>query len=160
MRVRAYIGVGANLGDPAATVRAALGALEGLPDSRLLAASSLYRSAPVGLKNQPDFVNAVVLLETDLGAHALLDQLFAIEKRFGRRRDFHHAPRTLDLDLLTYGSLEHADPRLTLPHPHMHERAFVLVPLLEIDPDAEIPGRGRAAALVEACRDQRLARLD
>jgi 2-amino-4-hydroxy-6-hydroxymethyldihydropteridine diphosphokinase len=117
---RAYVALGSNLGDPLATVQAAFAALRDLPQTRLAAASSLYRSAPVGLKNQPDFINAVAALDTRLDAEALLDALFAIEARFGRRRDYHHAPRTLDLDLLLYGDETRATPRLVLPHPRMH----------------------------------------
>ncbi len=154
----AYIALGSNLGDPLGTVQAALLALERLPGTTLVAASSLYRSAPVGLKNQPDFINAVAAADTGLAAPALLEELFAIEARFGRRRDFHHAPRTLDLDLLLYGDEVRTDARLTLPHPRMHERAFVLAPLVEIAPECVIPGHGRAAALLESCRDQRITR--
>jgi 2-amino-4-hydroxy-6-hydroxymethyldihydropteridine diphosphokinase len=157
--VRAYVALGSNLGDTLAMVQAAFTALRGLPDSVLAAASPLYRSAPVGLKNQPDFINAVAAIDTALGADALLDELFAIEARFGRRRDFHHAPRTLDLDLLLYGNETHDTPRLTLPHPRLHERAFVLLPLLDLAPDILIPGRGPAAALAQACLAQKLAKL-
>jgi 2-amino-4-hydroxy-6-hydroxymethyldihydropteridine diphosphokinase len=159
MTVRAYVALGSNLGDPLATVQAAFSALRSLPDTVLVAASSLYRSAPVGLRNQPDFINAVAALDTRLDAEALLEELFAIEARFGRRRDFHHAPRTLDLDLLLYGEEKRATPRLTLPHPRMHERAFVLLPLVEIAPEATLPGRGRAADWLEACREQKLTKL-
>jgi 2-amino-4-hydroxy-6-hydroxymethyldihydropteridine diphosphokinase len=160
MSVRAYVALGSNLGDPLATVQAAFAALRTLPETELAAASSLYRSAPVGLKNQPDFINAVAALRTRLGADALLDQLFAIEARFGRQRAFHHAPRTLDLDLLLYGGETRGTARLTLPHPRMHERAFVLLPLVEIAPEAVIPGHGPAAALLEGVRGQVLTRLD
>ncbi len=160
MSIRAFVALGSNLGDPLATVQAAFAALRVLPETTLLAASSLYRSAPVGLRNQPDFINAVAALDTRLGAEALLDELFAIEARFGRRRDFHHAPRTLDLDLLLYGRDVRESARLTLPHPRMHERAFVLLPLVEIDPDAVVPGRGPAAALLDGVREQKLIRLD
>lgn len=159
MTVRAYVALGSNLGDPLATVQAAFGALRTLPDTVLVVASSLFRSAPVDLKNQPDFINAVAALDTRLAAEALLEELFAIEARFGRRRDFRHAPRTLDLDLLLYGDETRATPRLTLPHPRMHERAFVLLPLSEIAPDASIPGRGRAADWVASCREQKLTKL-
>ncbi|MEZ5614119.1 MAG: 2-amino-4-hydroxy-6-hydroxymethyldihydropteridine diphosphokinase [Rhodocyclaceae bacterium] len=159
MTVRAYVALGSNLGDPLATVQAAFAALRGLPGSTLAAASSLYRSAPVGLKNQPDFINAVAALDTQRAADDLLDELFAIEARFGRRRAFRHAPRTLDLDLLLYGSETHDTPRLTLPHPRMHERAFVLLPLTEIAPDVLIPGRGPAAALLDGVREQKLSKL-
>ena len=160
MTARAYVALGSNLGDPLATVRSAFDALRGLPETVLVAASSLYRSAPVGLKNQPDFINAVAALDTQLSADDLLDELFAIEARFGRQRAFHHAPRTLDLDLLLYGSETRSAARLTLPHPRMHERAFVLLPLVEIAPEAVIPGHGPAAALLVGVRDQVLARLE
>lgn len=160
MSVRAYVALGSNLGDPQATVQAAFDALRTLRDGSLVAASSLYRSAPVGLKNQPDFINAVAALDTQLSADDLLDELFGIEARFGRQRAFHHAPRTLDLDLLLYGSETRSTARLTLPHPRMHERAFVLLPLVEIAPEAVIPGHGPAAALLEGVRDQVLARLE
>lgn len=157
---RAAVGVGSNLGEPLVTVRAALDELGALPDSRVLARSSLYRSAPVGLKDQPDFVNAVALVETGLAAHALLDALFAIEARFGRRREFRNAPRTLDLDLLLYAGEMLADERLIVPHPRMHARAFVLAPLVEVDPDCVVPGRGPAAALLGDCAGQRITRLE
>lgn len=159
MTVRAYVALGSNLGDPLATVQAAFGALRDIPDTVLVAASSLYRSAPIGLKNQPDFINAVAALDTRLDAETLLEELFAIEARFGRRRDFHHAPRTLDLDLLLHGSETRTTPRLALPHPRMHERAFVLLPLTEIAPEATIPGRGRAADRLASCREQKLTKL-
>ena len=158
---RAYVALGANLGDPAATVEATLTALAALPHSRLTSRSSLYRTIPVGLKNQPDFINAVAALETTLTAHLLLEELFAIEARFGRRRSVRNAPRTLDLDLLLYADTVLNDPALTLPHPRMHERAFVLVPLLEIAPDCLIPGRGAARDLFAGhCADQGVVRLE
>ncbi len=160
MTIRAFVALGSNLGDPQATVQAALAALQSLPGSTLAAASSLYRSAPVGLKNQPDFINAVAALDTQLSADNLLDELFAIEARFGRKREFHHAPRTLDLDLLLYGNETRGTPRLMLPHPRMHERAFVLLPLVEIAPETAIPGHGPAAALLDGVRDQVLTRLE
>ena len=159
MTVRAFVALGSNLGEPQATVRAALAALESLPRSTLVAASSLYLSAPVGLRNQPDFINAAAALDTQLAADTLLEELFAIEARFGRKREFHHAPRTLDLDLLLYGTETRGTPRLMLPHPRMHERAFVLLPLLELAPDIVIPGRGPARDLMAACREQKLAKL-
>ena len=156
---KAFIGLGANLGDPEAQVRRAFAALAELPRTRLLAASSLYRSAPVGVVGQLDFVNAVAELETALGARALLEALLAEESRFGRAREFPNAPRTLDLDLLLYGDRVIAEPGLFVPHPRMHERAFVLAPLAEIAPDIAIPGRGRAAALLAACADQRIEKI-
>jgi 2-amino-4-hydroxy-6-hydroxymethyldihydropteridine diphosphokinase len=119
-----------------------------LPDTRLARVSSLYRSAPVGYLDQPDFINAVAQIETGLTPRALLDRLLAIERRYGRVRDFPNAPRTLDLDILLYAECIVQEPGLTIPHPRMHERAFVLVPLVEIAPEAVIPGRGRADELV------------
>lgn len=153
---RAYIALGANLGDPAVTVQAAIEALRDLPQSQLIAPSSLYRTAPVGLKNQPDFINAVVSVETQLDANRLLDELFTIEARFGRRRSIKNAPRTLDLDLLLHGDTLCSSAKLTLPHPRMHQRAFVLAPLTEIAPDIEIPGHGSAASLLQQCEDQQI----
>ena len=156
---QAFIGLGANLGDPEAQVRRALLALAGLRGTRLVAASSLYRSAPVGYTAQPDFVNAVAEIETRLGAQALLGELLATEARFGRVREFPNAPRTLDLDLLLYGDRVIAEPGLVVPHPRMHERAFVLAPLAEIAPDTVIPGKGRAGALLAACVDQKIEKI-
>jgi 2-amino-4-hydroxy-6-hydroxymethyldihydropteridine diphosphokinase len=158
----AYVALGANLGDPVATVRAACSALRKLPDTRFLAVSSLYRTAPVGLRNQPDFINAVAALEVDsavLPAPSLLACLFAIETQFGRVRSVRNAPRTLDLDLLLYGAVQLDLPDLTLPHPRITERAFVLAPLAEIAPDLVIPGRGPLAALLPAVANQPVARL-
>jgi 2-amino-4-hydroxy-6-hydroxymethyldihydropteridine diphosphokinase len=154
--VTAFVGLGANLGDPRSQVRRAVAALGSYPATRVLAASSLYRSAPIGVRDQPEFVNAVVKIETGLSAQALLGELLATETRFGRRREFPGAPRTLDLDLLLYGDQVIADPHLAVPHPRMHERAFVLAPLVEIAPDAAIPGRGPAAMLLAACKDQKI----
>ena len=156
---KAFIGLGANHGDPEAQVRRALLALAGLPGTRLVAASSLYRSAPVGYTVQPDFVNAVAQVETRLGAGALLRELLATEARFGRARQFPNAPRTLDLDLLLYGDRVISEPGLIVPHPRMHERAFVLAPLAEIAPDIAIPGKGRAGALLAARVDQKIEKI-
>ena len=146
----AYVGLGANLGDAAATVDAAVHALEALPETSLLRRSARYRTPAWGRTDQPDFVNAVVALRTSLPPAALLQALLAIERRFGRDRDAEHGrwgPRRLDLDLLLYGDERLHAPGLTLPHPHLHERAFVLVPLAEIAPDAVVPGHGRVADL-------------
>lgn len=143
----AFIALGANLDDPARQVERAFPELARLPQTRLLARSSLYLTKPVGYTDQPDFINAVALIETELPAWQLLEHLLAIEQRHGRRREFRNAPRTLDLDLLLYDDLVMHEPGLTLPHPRMHERAFVLTPLLEIAPDCAIPGIGPAAAL-------------
>ncbi len=155
----AFVALGANLVDPLAQVRAAGAALANLPESRLLRLSSPYRTAPLGIRGQPDFINAVATLATALTPEQLLDALFAVERRFGRRREFHHAPRTLDLDLLLYDQLVINSPRLSLPHPRMHLRAFVIAPLLEIAPQCRIPGRGSAAAWLPAVSMQRIERL-
>lgn len=155
----AYIALGSNLGDPKAQLRAAIAALDELPQTRLMAASSLYRSAPLGNADQPDFVNAVAQLSTGLAPQALLAALLDLEQRFGRERSFRNAPRILDLDLLLYDAQCIAEPGLAVPHPRMHERAFVLAPLLEIAPECEIPGKGRAAALIAGCADQSIERL-
>lgn len=159
MTAIAYIALGANLGDPLRTVRAAITALQEMPNARFIAGSSLYRTAPVGLKHQPDFINAVVELETALAPAELLTRLFAIEAAFGRVRSIRNAPRTLDLDLLLYGDQILDLPELTLPHPRMTERAFVLAPLAEIAPDLAIPGRGPLAALLPQVADQRIEKL-
>lgn len=165
MKVRAYVALGANLGDPVVTVKAAIAALRDVPNARLVAISSLYRTAPVGLKHQPDFINAVAALEVDGGDSAVipaptfLAQLFAIEVRFGRQRSVPNAPRTLDLDLLLFGDTESSDPACALPHPRMHLRAFVLAPLMEIAPQLVIPGRGRVDELLGNCADQVIHRL-
>jgi 2-amino-4-hydroxy-6-hydroxymethyldihydropteridine diphosphokinase len=155
---RAWVGLGANLGDAAATLEAALGDLERLPGTTLARRSSLYRSAPVDAAG-PDFVNAVAGLDTALDADALLDHLLRVEARHGRQRNGRNAPRTLDLDLLLFGDAVVATPRLHVPHPRMVERAFVLAPLVECAPDATIPGRGAAAALLATLRHQRVVRL-
>jgi 2-amino-4-hydroxy-6-hydroxymethyldihydropteridine diphosphokinase len=154
MKVTATIGLGANLNDPAAQVEYALAELDRLPATRLIARSSLYASAPVGYVDQPDFINAVAQVETELAPRALLVALLDIEHRHGRERSFRNAPRTLDLDLLLYGSAHFHEEGLTLPHPRMTERGFVLLPLLEIAPDTVIPGRGRVADWLAACADQ------
>ena len=159
MNVIATIGLGANLNDPAAQVEYALAELDRLPGTRLLARSSLYASAPVGYVDQPDFINAVAQVETALAPRALLAALLDIEHRHGRERSFRNAPRTLDLDLLLYGDAHFHEDGLTLPHPRMHERGFVLLPLLEIAPDAVIPGHGRAADWLAGCADQNVTVL-
>ncbi len=159
MGQRCFIALGANLGNPVATVTAAIVALRGLPQTEFVAASSLYRTAPVGLKHQPDFINAVVELIAVPPAPTLLQTLFEIEGRFGRQRSVRNAPRTLDLDLLLYGNQTSDDPELTLPHPRLHERAFVLAPLAEIAPQLFVPGRGVVAELLQRCADQKIEKL-
>lgn len=157
---RAYVGLGSNLDDPLRQVRCAMTALQNLAAIRNLRCSALYRSAPVGFAAQPDFINAVCACETQLDAQALLDRLLDIERAQGRVRDQHkNGPRTLDLDLLLYDDCTMTTPTLTLPHPRLHERAFVLYPLAEIDPDLVIPGRCRVADLLPGCSAQRLERL-
>jgi 2-amino-4-hydroxy-6-hydroxymethyldihydropteridine diphosphokinase len=158
MTVTAYIGLGANLEDPAAQVELAMDELARLPESRLVARSSLYGSAPVGYAEQPDFINAVAEIETRLSPRALLGALLDIEHHHGRNRTFRNAPRTLDLDLLLYDAAHFHEEGLTLPHPRMHERAFVLLPLLEIAPALLIPGLGRADNLLALCGDQSVQR--
>jgi 2-amino-4-hydroxy-6-hydroxymethyldihydropteridine diphosphokinase len=136
---RAFVGIGANVGDPAAQVQAGLASLAAIPQTRLVAASSLYRTAPLGYTAQADFVNAAALLETGLGARALLGHLQRIEAAAGRERTFKDGPRTLDLDLLLYGGETIAEPGLAVPHPRLHERAFALAPVVELDPACVIP---------------------
>ena len=142
--VRAWVGLGGNTGDPVATLRAAFTAIAALPDTRLLQQSSLYRTQAWGPVPQADYVNAVGLLDTRLDADALLAGLLDIERAFGRLRLERWGPRSLDLDLLLYGEGIIDMPGLRVPHPHLHERAFMLIPLLEVDPQASIPGIGSA----------------
>jgi len=155
----AYVALGANLGDPSATIRAAFGALANLPESRVVRCSSLYRTAPVGNTEQPEFINAVARLETTLAPESLLDALLDIEARFGRIRAEKNGPRTLDLDLLLYNNQQLNLPRLILPHPRLHLRAFVLCPLAELAPDLPLPGRGSLAAWLPAVANQGISRL-
>jgi 2-amino-4-hydroxy-6-hydroxymethyldihydropteridine diphosphokinase len=155
----AFVGLGANLDDPEGQVRQAFLELDAIPHTRVVKASSLYRSDPLGYAGQPRFVNAVAQLETGLPAERLLAELQAIEARHGRTRSFTNAPRTLDLDLLLYANATIETQALKVPHPRMHERAFVLVPLVEIEPRAAVPGKGPAKALLEQCTDQRVERL-
>ena len=145
---RVFIGVGANLDDPEAGVMRAIEALGRIPGTRLIASSSLYRTAPVGYLDQPDFVNAVAELESRLDPPVLLKQLLSIEQSFGRKRSTRNAPRTLDLDMLLYGDRQMRTKNLTLPHPRMAERAFVLVPLAEIAPEVTIGRLGTAVQLL------------
>lgn len=144
----AFVGLGSNLGDSAAILRGAFEALAALPGTRLLRASSLYRTPAWGVTAQPDFVNAAAMLETTRAPQALLRAMLAIEREAGRDRredgSDRWGPRTLDLDLLLYGQHCLDEPGLRLPHPHLHQRAFALLPLLEIAPDAQIPGIGPA----------------
>ncbi|MDD5180867.1 MAG: 2-amino-4-hydroxy-6-hydroxymethyldihydropteridine diphosphokinase [Gallionellaceae bacterium] len=152
----AFVGLGSNLSGPREQVARALRALGGLPHTRVLAQSSLYRSAPIGFLEQPDFINAVAKLETALSPRALLDALLDLEHECGRTREFRNAPRTLDLDVLLYDDLRYHEHGLTIPHPQMHLRAFVLRPLLEIAPDCVIPGIGAVQEALQGCRQQEL----
>jgi 2-amino-4-hydroxy-6-hydroxymethyldihydropteridine diphosphokinase len=158
--MRAYVGLGSNIGEPRQQLQDALRELGALPQTRVTATSGFYRSAPVGHLDQPEFLNAIAELDTGLAPGPLLDSLQEIEKRHGRERSFANAPRTLDLDLLLYGDSTMDTPRLTLPHPRMHERAFVLQPLLELDSAISIPGKGKASTLLSACGSQTIERVD
>ena len=140
---RAYIGVGANLGDREATIRDALAALPGV-----VGVSQLRETDPVGVVDQPPFLNGAVALETELAPRELLDALLAVERELGRERRERWGPRTIDLDLLLYGDETIDEPGLTVPHPRLHERRFALEPLLDLDPDVAIPGRGRVVDLL------------
>ena len=155
-----WIGLGSNMGQAADQVEQAIAALTDAPGLELTARSSLYRTAPVGNVDQPDFINAVVRASCRIGCYVLLETLQKIEKRFGRTRDGERfGPRSLDLDLLMYADQTVSSPQLELPHPRMHERLFVLEPLTEIEGDITVPGRGRLSVLRQACLDQRVQRL-
>ena len=145
---RAAVALGSNLEDPDVQVQRGFEELAALPQTRLVARSRLFRTAPVGYVDQPDFVNACAVIETDLAPHALLDALLSIEKRHGRVRTIPNGPRTLDLDLILYGDQVIDEPGLKVPHPRAHERMFVLNPLFDAWPDAVIPGRGPVRAFV------------
>ncbi|MCS4533533.1 2-amino-4-hydroxy-6-hydroxymethyldihydropteridine diphosphokinase [Neisseria montereyensis] len=149
----AVIALGSNLEDPAGQVRSALAVIGAHPHIEIQRVSSLYITAPVGYTGQPDFVNAVCMVATDLGSHELLAVLNGIEHDFGRVRSFRNAPRTLDLDMIDYDGESSSDPNLTLPHPRAHERSFVMHPLAEIAPDFRLGGHGTAAELSAALGD-------
>ena len=155
----AYVGLGSNLDEPRTQVERALDELALLPRTQFRRRSSLYRTAPVGHAAQPNFINAVAAIDTELGAEELLAELQAIESRHGRKRSFPNAPRTLDLDLLLYGDARISSPGLVVPHRRMHERAFVLQPLVEIAPLAYIPGRGPATVCLAALAGQKIERI-
>jgi 2-amino-4-hydroxy-6-hydroxymethyldihydropteridine diphosphokinase len=158
MSMQVFIGIGANLGDASATVAQAIAALGQLPGTSLVAHSSLFGSAPIDSSGD-DYVNAVAELDTALNAVALLQHLQAVELAHGRERPYRNAPRTLDLDLLLYGSQVIDSADLQVPHPRMTERAFVLLPLLQLADDIHIPGKGRAQDFVAAVADQRIQKL-
>ncbi|MEJ2106693.1 MAG: 2-amino-4-hydroxy-6-hydroxymethyldihydropteridine diphosphokinase [Acidiferrobacteraceae bacterium] len=156
----AYIGLGSNLDDPLQQLKRAMNELGELAEDGI-ECSSLYRTGPIGLADQPDFLNAVCRIETGLGPEELLARLLQIEAKHGRRRDgLRDGPRTLDLDLLLYDDRVLSSAGLSLPHPRLHERAFVLYPLFELNPELSVPGHGPVAELMRACRDQRIERLD
>jgi 2-amino-4-hydroxy-6-hydroxymethyldihydropteridine diphosphokinase len=156
--MRAYVALGSNQEDPQGQVRSALLALDTLPRTRLVRHSSLYRTPPWGVTDQPDFINAVAELDTSLEPTALMQTLLETERQAGRTREGRRwGPRTLDLDLLLYGDRQLDAPGLTVPHPRIAERAFVLLPLAELDPNLCIPGQGKVEALLDnvdagACR--------
>jgi 2-amino-4-hydroxy-6-hydroxymethyldihydropteridine diphosphokinase len=146
---RAYVGLGANLGERESTLPAAVDALSSDVEIEVVAVSTLRETEPVGVGEQPPFLNGAVALETSLGARELLERLLAVEQRFGRVRVAgEHGPRTLDLDLLLYGDETIDEPGLSLPHPRLHERRFVLEPLAELAPGLVVPGRGTVESLL------------
>ncbi|MBI1891647.1 MAG: 2-amino-4-hydroxy-6-hydroxymethyldihydropteridine diphosphokinase [Burkholderiales bacterium] len=156
--VIAYVGVGANLGDARAQVESAILGLNKLPDTKVCAQSSLFKSAPIEAEGD-DFINAVVQIETTLTAQDLLAQLQNLEQAAGRERPYVNAPRTLDLDLLLYGQQRISTPELTVPHPRMTQRAFVLIPLLQIDPFIAVPGKGAAHQFAPGVAGQKIHKI-
>ena len=146
--VRAVIALGSNIDEPEMQVNRAFDEIAAMPQTKLVAKSRLHRTKPVGYANQPDFVNACALVETGLAPRALLDNLLDLEKQHGRVRTIRNGPRTLDLDIVLYADKVVDEPGLAIPHPRAHDRAFVLVPLVEVWPDATIPGKGKAAELL------------
>jgi 2-amino-4-hydroxy-6-hydroxymethyldihydropteridine diphosphokinase len=158
LQVTAYIGIGSNLGDARAYVERAIQQLGQLPKTRVTGESSLFCTAPLDADGD-DFVNAVARLATELPAHELLQQLQALEQACGRERPYPNAPRTLDLDLLLYDQREILSESLTVPHPRLTQRAFALIPLLQIDPMISIPGQGPAHQFVSATADQAIRKI-
>jgi len=160
MKLMAYIGIGSNLDDPVSQVKEALEELDGIPDSVLVSQSSLYASKPMGPADQPDYVNAVAALDTLLSAEELLQALQKIEQRLGRERDGEKwGPRIIDLDLLLYGKKTIKTDTLTVPHPGLHERDFVIIPLAEIAGNLNIPGKGLLSTLIAACENHSVRKL-
>ena len=155
----AFIGLGSNLENPVLQINQAVTHLAMLPETCILKQSSLYRSAPIDAPNQPDYINAVVKLKTLLQPQQLLEHLLTIEENSGRIRTYSNAPRILDLDLLLYDNLQYHEENLIVPHPRMHQRAFVLRPLVEIENDSVIPGIGLASELLNQCNQQKLEQL-
>jgi 2-amino-4-hydroxy-6-hydroxymethyldihydropteridine diphosphokinase len=159
MTHQAFIAIGSNLQQPMQQVEKAFELLDELPETHIVRRSSLYRSAPVGYDNQPDFINAVAEISTMLTPQELLRELLAIETSQGRQRPFPNAPRVLDLDLLLYDDWMMETTELTLPHPRMHERSFVLYPLAEIAADLHIPGKGDIQTLLAAGADKTIEKI-
>lgn len=155
----AFIGLGSNLSTPVQQLLTAFDEIARIPETELIGRSSLYRTAPIGYADQPDFVNAVARVQTRLSPHALLDALLDIERRHGRIREIPNGPRTLDLDVLLYDEQEITGDKLIVPHPRAHERAFVLRPLLELAPDVVIPGKGLAREWLARAMDQPISRI-
>lgn len=156
---KAFIALGSNLENPVSQIQLAFEELKKIPGTYLVCHSSLYRTAPVGRRDQPDFINAVALIETRLSPHDLLEALLTIERNHGRVRHSLNEPRTLDLDILLYDELQCRDKILTIPHPRMTQRAFVLKPLIEIAPDCQIPGYGPIAPLLILCQQQQFEQI-
>lgn len=152
----AYVGLGSNLGDKATNIKQALALLDAAAGVRLKQAAPFYRTAPVGYTKQDWFINTVAEIYTELPPHTLLTLLLTLEKKLGRVRLQHWGPRTIDLDLLLYGSEIITTKELVVPHPHMHERAFVMVPLADLAPDIVIPGRGKAAELAQLLAQEQI----
>jgi 2-amino-4-hydroxy-6-hydroxymethyldihydropteridine diphosphokinase len=157
-RVAAFIGIGSNLGDSRGIVQNAIAQLDRLPDTRLTAQSSLFETAPIEAEGN-DYINAVASIDTGLTADELLQQLQALENATGRERPYANAPRELDLDLLLYGQQKIASGSLTVPHPRLTQRAFVLIPLLQIDPFIAIPGAGPAHSFVPKVAGQVIRKI-
>ena len=144
----AAVALGSNMEEPDKQVSRGFDEIAALPQTFLLARSRLYRTAPVGHVDQPDFINACALIDTRLAPRVLLDELLALEKRHGRVRGIPNGPRTLDLDIVLYGDRVIDEPGLKVPHPRAHERAFVLTPLVDVWPEAQVPGKGAARELL------------
>jgi 2-amino-4-hydroxy-6-hydroxymethyldihydropteridine diphosphokinase len=154
------LALGSNLGDRRGILQGCVDAIAGIPEVRVVAVSPVYETAPVGGPLQPDYLNAVLLVRTTLPSRALLDQLHQIEAAFSRVRGVRWGPRTLDIDIITVDGEVSADPALTLPHPRAHERAFVLAPWHDVDPQAVLPGHGKVAELLAASDTSGLRRSD
>jgi len=158
--MHAYIGLGSNLDDPQAQIKTAIKDIASMTQTDLLQSSSLYKSPPMGPQDQPDYINAVVCVETLLSAHELLDSLQTIEQQHGRIRKRHWGERTLDLDILLFADKVIADERLTVPHPGLAERAFVVYPLAEIAPDLIISGLGELKQILAKCPLEGLQKVE